>query len=150
MIKKYSQQGFTLIELLVVIAIIGILSSVVLASLSTARSKASNSSVKSELSSFRSESEIIAGDTSNYSTVCSSSPGTSSRKIYDAAVTAAGAADGSTAVCRANASYYVVAVNLKITEGQIVAWCVDNNGTSKGVTTLVTNSSYSALTACPN
>jgi prepilin-type N-terminal cleavage/methylation domain-containing protein len=33
--KKYSQRGFTLIELLVVIAIIGILSSVVLASLLT-------------------------------------------------------------------------------------------------------------------
>ena len=57
--SRASHKGFTLIELLVVIAIIGILSSVVLASLSTARSRGSDAAVKRALTEARTQAELF-------------------------------------------------------------------------------------------
>lgn len=66
-----TQRGFTLMELLVVIAIIGILASVVLASLNTARDKGRDAAIKSNLNNTRAQAEIVY-DNSNgsYATVC--------------------------------------------------------------------------------
>ena len=54
-----SKKGFTLIELLVVIAIIGILATVVLASLGSARSRANDAKVQSQLKSIQNQGFLI-------------------------------------------------------------------------------------------
>lgn len=67
-----TQRGFTLIELLVVIAIIGMLSSVVLASVNTARNKARDAAIKSELSEL---ANLMALNYDNYGSYCQIQPG---------------------------------------------------------------------------
>lgn len=65
------KRGFTLIELLVVIAIIGILASVVLASLNSARDKGSDAAVKSTLNNMRAQAELYYDSNSNsYAGMC--------------------------------------------------------------------------------
>jgi prepilin-type N-terminal cleavage/methylation domain-containing protein len=68
---KYRKRGFTLIELLIVIAIIGILASIVLVSLSSARNRAYRASALSSVSGLGTEIVIcgaenltVAGQTS--------------------------------------------------------------------------------------
>ena len=64
--KKESNNGFTLIEILVVIAIIGILSSVVLASLNTAKEKARIAIATADLRSIDTGMVLLANDTSEW------------------------------------------------------------------------------------
>ena len=65
MIKKY-KKGFTLIELLVVVAIIGILASVVLVSLSSARAKARDVQRISDLKQIQNALAVYYGDHRSY------------------------------------------------------------------------------------
>lgn len=66
--KRYTR-GFTLIELLVVIAIIGILASVVLVSLQSARKKGADSRVISDVQQMRTQAESSYNGTDYSSTL---------------------------------------------------------------------------------
>ena len=71
------QRGFTLIELLVVIAIIGILSSVVLASLNSARTKARDTKRVSDIKQIQLALEMYYDSDSKYPTSISTLVGSS-------------------------------------------------------------------------
>ena len=66
MVRHPSLRAFTLIELLVVIAIIALLSSVVLASLNTARAKARDAERRSDLEQLSTALELKYSDTGSY------------------------------------------------------------------------------------
>ncbi len=119
-----TNKGFTLIELLVVIAIIGILSSVVLASLNTARSKGSDAAIKSQLNSIKAEAALYYDNQASPSYVGLFGSGTQATKLYRAAVAQQGTC---TAVSTSSATVWAAAVPLKSTTGY---FCVDSTGNS--------------------
>src|SRR5574344_1835843 len=91
-------KGFTLIELLVVIAIIGILASVVLASLNSARAKGADAAIKSNLANARAQAELYYdSNNASYDGVCDAGSTADLKGILDS-ITAAEDAGG-TATC---------------------------------------------------
>lgn len=142
--KSYLQRGFTLIELLVVIAIIGILSSVVLASLNTARGKAANSSIKSNLAGMRAQGEIIYDSASpnSYAGLCANA--NVSQALNAAANSLGGTVNttlgtgGSvtTVTCHvaADGSAWAIESGFKVLDGTNTRFCVDSTGQAKAGT----------------
>ena len=66
MLVKNNKKGFTLIELLVVISIISLLSSIIFASLQSARLKGQDSAIISEMLQYRTLLELEYNNTNSY------------------------------------------------------------------------------------
>ncbi len=115
-------KGFTLIELLVVVAIIGILASIVLVSLNSARAKGRDASAKGSMSSIRAAAEIYYDTNENYLDICigGSSPDVGVQSLLSAAT----AETGNPAVCESNALSWGALVQLN--NGNY--FCVDSSG----------------------
>lgn len=142
-VRQGHLRGFTLIELLVVIAIIGILSSVVLASLNTARNKGADAAIKSNLSAARAEAEIYYDSNGNqYYTAATPAAGvgvcaaTGANVIGDsvnAAIAASGSSETLSTSCYAGQTAWAASVRMKsVTTEQ---YCVDSTGYAATTTT---------------
>jgi prepilin-type N-terminal cleavage/methylation domain-containing protein len=169
--KKALSKGFTLIELLVVIAIIGILASVILASLDSARAKGTDAATESDLDNSRAQAEIFYdGNNNSYGAGATSvcvipEPGTPptgggiNTMIADAATkfnggtpVINGAIETATTVnCNsglnaANLSAWAAETPLKAQTGKY--FCVDSTGAAKVVVTPLPASGTTGV-VCP-
>lgn len=144
--------GFSLIELLIVITIIGVLSSIVLSSLSNSRARAYDSKVKQQLSSFRTAAEIYfsnngdsygppAADCAAVGSIFTNvQPQNGTPGIYIAPGNLPDFAEPPT--CQSTNSAYAVKASLYSGNEY---WCVDSKGFSGLIPGLITG----PTTICP-
>jgi prepilin-type N-terminal cleavage/methylation domain-containing protein len=128
--------GFTLIELLVVIAIIGVLSSVVLASLNTARSKGNDAAIQANLGTVKTQAQLYFDVNQSYGTGTTvtgdcASPDIDNTLFADQTmlnvISAVNTENGvGDAMCNSAATGYLMYSPL-LTAG-VNGWCVDSTG----------------------
>lgn len=153
--KEPSPKGFTLVELLVVVAILGVLTSIVLVSLTTANSRGKDGAVRENMANLRTQGQLYYNDNSNYgsngsnpvnSADCTSGIGGtvfSDTRITKqiAAITFANGGGG--VVCNVAAFGAGYAMSAKLPSGNY--FCIDSNGVGKMESSALVSSDMS----CP-
>lgn len=115
-------RGFTLIELLIVLVIIGILATIVVAVLNGAKTDANDTSIKSEFSSLKTQTELIHSINANFDAVCGSNSETQDGNIVQL-INKINSTNGSGSVtCNSDTDAWAFAAGLP--GGG--AFCVDN------------------------
>ncbi len=153
-----TSRGFTLLELLVVIAIMGTLSSVVMSSVSSARTKAYDAKVKAQLSNIRTAAEMYYNANLNYGTstragtytnasgystlgnACTTGQLTgmfASPELLELSKSANYPVGENTIICVSNGTSFAVSDNLSAGNGY---WCVDSNGNSMATSSQIATS----------
>lgn len=142
---KKEEKGFTLLELLMVVAIIGVLTSIVLVSLTDSRNRGADAAVKSNLDTVRGQSELFysssnsflpsGGATFNIATCPAyNASGTnmlSKDKVIAEAIAEAVKRGDNGSSCYNSSINWAIAVGLK--SNSALSWCVDSGGNSKQV-----------------
>ncbi len=122
MFKK--NKGFTLLELLVVIAIIGILSTIVLVSLQSARRRAQDAAIQSQLAQIPSAAELyrLGDGDGGFEGLCANTG-------VDNLIQAISKESPGTVVCEANENTYCASAEAVEAEvGGVNVFCVDSEG----------------------
>ncbi len=131
-----NNRGFTLIELLVVIAIIGILSSIVLVSVDSARNKGANAAVYATFHQIANQAALYAATNPNFGiSVSSCSGGVFSDTVIQSAEEniLINSASGATFTCYTNSAgtKWAISISALKTGG---SWCEDNSSAFRATT----------------